>query len=575
MMKGIRMNKSITILFTMMFFCLAVFNTAYSSTEMDNPDFFLKMGIGARPYGMGGAFTAVADDANATYYNPAGLSDLKYWEVFSMHSNSYDFDVNYDYTNLVIPLLPGKVMGVSYATLKTDDIPITRDKIPAILGYASDKETALILSYGHRLSDYVALGANVKQLEQKLYIGEASGTEADFSILYTPSKTMRFGINFQDLLPTAMTWNTGSTVKIPMTTRIGTAIHLHDWGTILALDINKVQDRDIQYNGGMEYQFNNSLQGRCGFNDGDFTAGFSYIRDSWRIDYAFKRAELGDTNRFSTGFRFNTFLLERFFKRPSKPQCGKHKINLGGCDASCSSGNASKGGSSLGGTLSGMSKLTPGGQALNAISQVDSLQNSNGQPDINKVLAKTDDVVIRKSRKFDPRNKADKLLAQGNKLLLSGKYEEAETAYTEVVRMSPNREDGHLKLAGIYHYQKRYEEAIEEYKDAIATNPSNLDNYMKISTLYSKLNEFDKAAEAALIVTKLAPGSPKAKMAEHMYNIFSGNKSTSSSNDGRLKLKPVKIGFDDEITFENERDNNSFQDRIQNLKDKMGKTRNL
>ena len=29
---------------------------------------------GARPMGMGGAFTAVADDANAPYWNPAGLA---------------------------------------------------------------------------------------------------------------------------------------------------------------------------------------------------------------------------------------------------------------------------------------------------------------------------------------------------------------------------------------------------------------------------------------------------------------------------------------------------------------------
>jgi outer membrane protein OmpA-like peptidoglycan-associated protein len=34
---------------------------------------------GMRPMGMGGAFTAVADDENALFYNPAGLARLKYW----------------------------------------------------------------------------------------------------------------------------------------------------------------------------------------------------------------------------------------------------------------------------------------------------------------------------------------------------------------------------------------------------------------------------------------------------------------------------------------------------------------
>ena len=32
---------------------------------------------GARPMGMGGAFTGVSDDENALFYNPAGLNRIK------------------------------------------------------------------------------------------------------------------------------------------------------------------------------------------------------------------------------------------------------------------------------------------------------------------------------------------------------------------------------------------------------------------------------------------------------------------------------------------------------------------
>jgi hypothetical protein len=39
---------------------------------------FLLIGSGARSEGMGGAFTAVADDVNALTFNPAGLALLKY-----------------------------------------------------------------------------------------------------------------------------------------------------------------------------------------------------------------------------------------------------------------------------------------------------------------------------------------------------------------------------------------------------------------------------------------------------------------------------------------------------------------
>lgn len=36
-------------------------------------------GVGARAIGMGGAFTALADDASAVYWNPAGLVQVPYW----------------------------------------------------------------------------------------------------------------------------------------------------------------------------------------------------------------------------------------------------------------------------------------------------------------------------------------------------------------------------------------------------------------------------------------------------------------------------------------------------------------
>ena len=38
---------------------------------------FLKLGVGARPVAMGSAYTAVADDANALFWNPAGLGITK------------------------------------------------------------------------------------------------------------------------------------------------------------------------------------------------------------------------------------------------------------------------------------------------------------------------------------------------------------------------------------------------------------------------------------------------------------------------------------------------------------------
>ena len=42
----------------------------------------LGMGIGARAIAMGGAFTAICDDASATFWNPAGLPQIHNNQIF-------------------------------------------------------------------------------------------------------------------------------------------------------------------------------------------------------------------------------------------------------------------------------------------------------------------------------------------------------------------------------------------------------------------------------------------------------------------------------------------------------------
>ena len=49
---------------------------------------FLSHGVGARALGMGGAFVAVADDATATYWNPAGLTKVKKHSFSAMYSDT-------------------------------------------------------------------------------------------------------------------------------------------------------------------------------------------------------------------------------------------------------------------------------------------------------------------------------------------------------------------------------------------------------------------------------------------------------------------------------------------------------
>jgi hypothetical protein len=60
----------------------------------DNFSNISKDGVGARPLGMGQAFTAVSDDVTSIYWNPAGLGFLKDKEVFCKPKNRDRFIIS-------------------------------------------------------------------------------------------------------------------------------------------------------------------------------------------------------------------------------------------------------------------------------------------------------------------------------------------------------------------------------------------------------------------------------------------------------------------------------------------------
>ena len=101
-----------------------IFSDDYSDTlqitwEKVNDPFFNKwnpFGVGARAIGMGEAFAAIADDASAVYYNPAGLAQLDHNE-FSWTGGSYYKGVPYTNFATFNMALGGQYFALSYMKL--------------------------------------------------------------------------------------------------------------------------------------------------------------------------------------------------------------------------------------------------------------------------------------------------------------------------------------------------------------------------------------------------------------------------------------------------------------------------
>ena len=66
---------------------------------------FLKIGVG-RCTGMGDAFVAVADDASAAYWNPAGLALVGGRQAVVNHID-WIADINHEYVAVVFPTRNG------------------------------------------------------------------------------------------------------------------------------------------------------------------------------------------------------------------------------------------------------------------------------------------------------------------------------------------------------------------------------------------------------------------------------------------------------------------------------------
>ena len=117
---------------------------------------FSNVGVGPRAIGMGGAFTAVADDAFAPFWNPAGLVQLGHAELATMRLYYPVESVNSDLVSLAwpIPKIPwSATLATSY--LGTGETDLYQEKV-------------LLVSYGQDLYDWIklplAVGISVKKL---------------------------------------------------------------------------------------------------------------------------------------------------------------------------------------------------------------------------------------------------------------------------------------------------------------------------------------------------------------------------------------------------------------------------
>ena len=189
---------------------------------------------GVRAMAMGGAFIAVADDVNAVYWNPAGLSDITKAEVGWQRAVKSRDVMNYiDVYEVVVPLKKGwSGLGLSYVN----------DRDASEYNGAYDyKNNWTVLSFGTKINKNMAVGINVRSVQEGAWGGVKDDPEPrqpyfgghigiDLSFLGKSGK-FSYGVLIQDA-NTPPTLGGGSMVR---NTRPGIA-YRPDNRTVLAID---------------------------------------------------------------------------------------------------------------------------------------------------------------------------------------------------------------------------------------------------------------------------------------------------------------------------------------------------
>jgi hypothetical protein len=90
---------------------------------------FLSIGIGPRANAMGGAFTSIANDAEALYWNPAGIAAIYQNQALFTYTKLFA-DIHLNYFGLVIPVGEIGNFGISVTALSVGDMEITTEYYP-------------------------------------------------------------------------------------------------------------------------------------------------------------------------------------------------------------------------------------------------------------------------------------------------------------------------------------------------------------------------------------------------------------------------------------------------------------
>jgi hypothetical protein len=302
-----------TIMLTVLILLIAS-GISMASQVLDPTD----IGVGARPLGMGKAFTALSNDGSAIFTNPAGLAQNNSLKVISMAGNLMS-EVPYTMVGASYPVLNGSI-GIGYAGLGITGINETTlvSGTPEITGRQGNfTNSSLNLSYAQSIQNISMfkdpkVGATLKIISQGFSGGSfegggGTGFDLDLGAKAKITEDMDAGLLIKNIIP----GNNFKSDEIPMVIQGGITKTFTNLNLLTALDAE--YNRTILFHAGAEWNPIQLIKLRAGLDQKpdagstitNLAAGLGIIFKGFTFDYAYHTyAGLSDfsTHYFSFGY---------------------------------------------------------------------------------------------------------------------------------------------------------------------------------------------------------------------------------------------------------------------------------
>lgn len=276
---------------------------------------FLMLGAGARAAGMGEAYSAIADEASAIYWNPAALTRINGFSGTFMHA-ALLADISYEFLGYGQKFGDNVALGLGVQYLSMPAFHETDPSGSETGTSFSPKDTGAALAIAYPLAPFgekTSAGISGKYIRSGID-KSASTFAADLGVLCAP-----FSVRDNDLRLSLVVQNLGGKLKfgqssdpLPFNMKLGSSLNiLENW--LIGLDVNFPRDNRPYAALGAEYRLerggNMDYTGRLGFNSrtlGEINgfnglsagAGLAYKR--FGLDYAFLPfGAIGMTHRIS------------------------------------------------------------------------------------------------------------------------------------------------------------------------------------------------------------------------------------------------------------------------------------